>query len=51
MILNWQYDDDYLNTNYPGIKKFDSIETYSSNNTEPLTDDELKNNISNLGLL
>jgi len=51
MILNWQYNDNYLNTNYPGIKKFDSTETYSSNNTEPLTDDELKNNISNLGLL
>ena len=51
MILNWKYNDNYLNTNYPGIKKFDSTETYSSNNTEPLTDDELKNNISNLGLL
>ena len=51
MILNWQYDDGYLNSTYPGIKKFDGIETYSSNNTEPLTDDELKSNISNLGLL
>ena len=51
MILNWQYNDEYLNTNYPGIKKFDGIETYSSNNTERLTDDELKNNIDNLGLL
>ena len=51
MILNWQYDDEYLNSTYPGIKKFYGIETYSSNNTEPLTDDELKRNISNLGLL
>jgi len=51
MILNWQFDETYLNTNYPGIKKFDSSETYSSHNAEQLTDDELKNNIKNLELL
>ena len=51
MILNWQFDETYLNTNYPGIKKFDSSETYSSHNSEQLTDDELKNNINKLGLL
>ena len=33
------------------IKKFDNVGVYSSNNTERLTNDELKNNIVNLELL
>ena len=51
MILNWQFDHAYLNKNYSGIKKFDNGGVYSSNNTERLTNDELKNNIVNLELL
>ncbi len=51
MILNWEFDEKYRTKNYPGIKKFDSFETYSSNNAEPLPDNELKNYINNLGLL
>jgi FlaA1/EpsC-like NDP-sugar epimerase len=51
MILNWQFDQAYLNKNYSGIKKFDNVGVYSSNNTERLTNDELKNNIVNLKLL
>ena len=51
MILNWQFDQAYLNKNYSGIKKFDNGDVYSSNNTERLTNDELKNNIANLELL
>ena len=51
MILNWQFDHAYLNKNYSGIKKFDNGGVYSSNNTERLTNDELKNNIVNLKLL
>ncbi len=51
MILNWEFDEKYRTRNYPGIKKFDSIETYSSNNAESLSDNELKNYINSLGLL
>lgn len=51
MILNLEFDEKYFTKNYPGIKKFNSCEIYSSNNTEPLSDNELKNYINNLGLL
>ena len=51
MILNWEFDEKYRTENYPGIKKFDSFETYSSNNAEPLSDSDLKNYINSLGLL
>lgn len=51
MILNWQFDKTYLDKNYPGIKKIDNFDTYSSHNAEQLTDDELKNNIKSLDLL
>ena len=51
MILNWEFDDKYLQQTYPGISKFEKMDSYSSNNVDRLTDDELKKNISQLGLL
>ncbi len=51
MILNSEFDEKYRTRHYPGIKKFNSFETYSSNNAQQLSDNELKNHINSLGLL
>ena len=51
MILSWEFNKNYLETNYPGITKFENITSYSSNNVENLTNDELKKNINDLNLL
>ena len=51
MLLSWGFNKNYLETNYPGITKFENITSYSSNNVENLTNDELKKNISDLNLL
>ena len=58
----WKYDDLYLilknefiseplTNNYPGISKLENISTYSSDNSEKMNDDELKQTISDSNLL
>ena len=51
MILNWEFSNDYLQKQYSGISKFNSIDSYSSNNSEKLTNDELKETILNSNLI
>ncbi len=51
MILNWEFDENYLQKHYPGISKLHDSDSYSSNNSEKLTDNELKQTILNSNLI
>ena len=51
MILNWEFNENYLQKHYSGISKLRDSDSYSSNNSEKLTDDELKQTILNSDLI
>ena len=51
MILNWDFNENYLQKHYSGISKLHDSDSYSSNNSEKLTDDELKQTILNSDLI
>jgi len=51
MILNWEFNENYLQKHYSGISKLHDSDSYSSNNSEKLTDDELKQTILNSNLI
>jgi len=51
MILNWEFNDSYLQKNYPGISKLTNMDSYSSDNSEKLSDEELLTTINNSNLI
>ena len=51
ILFNSAKQEDEIKNNYPGIKKIEIPDTYSSNTVEKITPDELKTIIQKLGLL
>jgi len=50
MISNPVFSDETIQKKYPGIKKINSLEEYSSEKVGKMNDDQLKNQIKSLGL-
>ena len=51
MLLNELHDSKNLEKTYPGIKKYENLDAYSSNKAQALTTDEITANIKDLQLL
>ena len=51
VILNEVFSSEYLQNTYPGLTKLENISTHSSNNSEKMSDDELKQTIQNSNLI
>jgi len=51
MLLNELHDSKNLEKTYPGIKKYENLDAYSSNKAQVLTTDEITANIKDLQLL
>ena len=51
MLLNELHDSKNLEKTYPGIKKYENLDAYSSNKAQVLTTDEIAANIKDLQLL
>jgi hypothetical protein len=51
MLLNELHDDKNLEKIYPGIKKVEDLDVYSSDKTQLLSTEEITGNIKDLQLL
>ncbi len=51
VILNEGFSSEYLQNTYSGLTKLENISTYSSDNSEKMSDDELKQTIQNSNLI
>lgn len=51
VILNEGFSSEYLQNTYPGLTKLENISTYSSDNSEKMSNDELKQTILDSNLI
>ena len=51
VILNEGFSSEYLQNTYPDLTKLENISTYSSDNSEKMSNDELKQTILDSNLI
>ena len=51
VILNEGFSSEYLQNTYSGLTKLENISTYSSDNSEKMSNDELKQTILDSNLI